>query len=145
VLPLDHFQGDAEVVEHRHGKIVKQNSCPLPVPVLTSRWLVLVEGWLVRFLSFKKARRIATTAGCKLQFSAGASSSVSSAGLVCFSGRGASVESLQEVALFSGCICLAGPLSAGGAGGKTILPFYIRHEPVGKQVQVRAVLLAYFP
>ena len=31
VLPLDHFEGDAEVVEDGHGKIVKQNSCQLPV------------------------------------------------------------------------------------------------------------------
>jgi len=31
VLPLDHFQGDAKVVEDGHGKIVKQNGCQLPV------------------------------------------------------------------------------------------------------------------
>ena len=31
VLPLDHFQRYAEVVEDGHGKIVKQNSCQLPV------------------------------------------------------------------------------------------------------------------
>jgi len=37
VLPFDHFEGDAEVVEDGHGKIVKQNSCQLPVA--SSRFL----------------------------------------------------------------------------------------------------------
>ena len=31
VLPLDHFEGDAEVVEDGHGKIVKQDSCRLRI------------------------------------------------------------------------------------------------------------------
>jgi len=31
VLPLDHFEGDAQVVEDGHREIVKQNSCRLPV------------------------------------------------------------------------------------------------------------------
>jgi hypothetical protein len=42
VLPLDHFEGDAEVVEDGHGKIVKQNSCQLPVAssVLAAHYLI---------------------------------------------------------------------------------------------------------
>ena len=31
MLPLDHFEGDAEVVEDGHGKIVEEGSCQLPV------------------------------------------------------------------------------------------------------------------
>jgi hypothetical protein len=31
VLPLDHLEGDAEIVKDGHGKIVKQSSCQLPV------------------------------------------------------------------------------------------------------------------
>ena len=31
VLPLDHFQSDAEAMEDGHGKIVKQNGCQFSV------------------------------------------------------------------------------------------------------------------
>ncbi len=30
MLPLDHFEGDAEVAEEGHGKILRQNICWLP-------------------------------------------------------------------------------------------------------------------
>ena len=41
VLPLDHFEGDAQVVEDGHRKIVEQNSCQLPVAGSQNSELVL--------------------------------------------------------------------------------------------------------
>jgi hypothetical protein len=42
MLPLDHFQGDAEVVEDGHGKIVEQWSVvSVQCPVLSSQFSVL--------------------------------------------------------------------------------------------------------
>ena len=70
MLPLDHFQGDAEVVEHGHGKIVMQNRCQLPVA--NSCFLVACPGGRVApFAVFliKKAKRIARAAG-RNEFSA---------------------------------------------------------------------------
>jgi hypothetical protein len=145
VLPLDHFQGDAEVVEHGHDKIVKQNSCQLPV-ASSSFSVACPGGRVAAFAVFliKKARRIATPAGCN-EFSAWGSSSVSAAGLECFSGRGASMESSQKQPSRPDAFAGLGRYQPVRAVVKTILPFYIPDEPVGGQVRVRAVFLAYFP
>jgi hypothetical protein len=145
VLPLDHFQGDAEVVKHGHEKIVKQNSCQLPV-ARSSFSVACPAGRLAAFAVFlmKKASRIATPAGCN-EFSGCGSSSFSAAGLECFSGRSASIESPQKQPFRPDAFAWLGRHQPVCAVVKTILPFYIRDEPVGSKSQVSAVFLAYFP
>jgi hypothetical protein len=43
VLPLNHFQGDAEVVEYGHGKIVEQGT------VVSGQWSMLALGFRLGF------------------------------------------------------------------------------------------------
>jgi hypothetical protein len=145
VLPLNHFQGDAEVVEHGHEKIVKQNSGQLPV-ASSSFSLACPGGRVAAFAVFliEKARRIAAPTGCN-EFSAWGSSSFSAAGLECFSGRGASMESSQKHPSPPDAFAWLGRCQPVRAVVKTILAFYIPDEPAGSKSKVNAVFLAYFP